>query len=77
VLELFQERGIFSVQVKRLGVPDLFVEHGPQSLLREKYGIDENGIFTAVKEMAEEEKSPSIHPNQTKTPVIRMLPNPE
>jgi 1-deoxy-D-xylulose-5-phosphate synthase len=77
VLELFQERGLFSVQVKRLGIPDLFVEHGPQSILREKYGIDENGIFTAVKEMAEEEKSPSIHSNQTKTPVIRMLPNPE
>lgn len=77
VLELFQERGIFSVQVKRLGVPDLFVEHGPQSLLREKYGIDENGIFKAAKEMAEREKSPSIHPSQTKTSVIRMLPNPE
>jgi len=77
VLELFQERGLFQVQVKRLGVPDLFVEHGPQSLLREKYGIDENGIFKAAKEMAEMEKSSSIHPIQTKTSVTRMFPNPE
>ena len=53
VLELFQERGLFSIQVKRLGIPDLFVEHGPQALLREKYGIDENGIFKEVKEMVE------------------------
>jgi hypothetical protein len=29
--------------VKRLGIPDLFVEHGPQFLLRAKYGIDEEG----------------------------------
>jgi 1-deoxy-D-xylulose-5-phosphate synthase len=54
VLELFQERNLFSVQVKRLGIPDLFVEHGPQNLLREKYEIDESGIFKSAKEMLEE-----------------------
>jgi 1-deoxy-D-xylulose-5-phosphate synthase len=54
VLELFQERGLISVQVKRLGIPDVFVEHGPQALLREKYGIDENGIVEGVKRMFEE-----------------------
>jgi 1-deoxy-D-xylulose-5-phosphate synthase len=54
VLELFQERGLISLQVKRLGIPDLFVEHGPQALLREKYGIDENGIVEGVKKMFEE-----------------------
>jgi 1-deoxy-D-xylulose-5-phosphate synthase len=32
VLELLQERGLFSIQVKRLGIPDLFVEHGSQSV---------------------------------------------
>ncbi len=51
VLELFQERGLLSIQVRRLGIPDHFVEHGPQSLLRGKYGIDENGIFNEGKEM--------------------------
>src|SRR3972149_3933054 len=54
VLELFQERGLFSIQVKRLGIPDTFIEHGPQTLLREKYGIDENGIVEGVKKMFEE-----------------------
>jgi 1-deoxy-D-xylulose-5-phosphate synthase len=54
VLELFQERGLISVQVKRLGIPDIFVEHGPQALLREKYGIDENGIVEGVKKVFEE-----------------------
>lgn len=53
VLELFQERGLFSISVKRLGIPDCFVEHGPQPLLREKYGIDEKGIFKEAKAMVE------------------------
>ena len=53
VLELFQERGLGSVQVRRLGIPDTFLEHGPQALLREKYGIDENGIMNGVRKMFE------------------------
>ena len=61
VLELLQEKDLFSVQVKRLGIPDLFVEHGPPSLLRAKYGIDEAGIYKAVKEMVEKESSLSPH----------------
>ena len=60
VLELFQERGLFSIQVKRLGIPDLFVEHGSQALLRGKYGIDEDGIFKGVREIFEEEWPGSI-----------------
>lgn len=55
VLELLQEKGLSSVHVKRLGIPDLFVEHGPPSLLRAKYGIDEAGIYRAAKEMVEKE----------------------
>jgi 1-deoxy-D-xylulose-5-phosphate synthase len=75
VLELLQERDLFSVRVRRLGIPDLFVEHGPQSLLRAKYGIDEQGIFRAVKEMIEEKRSPSIRSSQTKVSIKRLFPN--
>ncbi|MEW6375330.1 MAG: 1-deoxy-D-xylulose-5-phosphate synthase [Thermodesulfobacteriota bacterium] len=75
VLELFQERGLFSVQIKRLGIPDLFVEHGPQPILREKYGIDKNGIFSSAKEMVEGERSLSIYPGQAPSSVRRVLPN--
>ena len=77
VLELLQERGLFSVSVRRLGIPDLFVEHGSQSLLRAKYGIDEDGIFRAVKEMVEKERSPSIGSSQTKASIKRVFPNPK
>ena len=75
ILELFQERGLFSIQVKRLGIPDLFVEHGSQALLREKYGIDENGILKAVKEMFEEESPESISTSQPDASLRRASPH--
>jgi 1-deoxy-D-xylulose-5-phosphate synthase len=77
VLELFQERGLISVQVKRLGIPDIFLEHGPQALLREKYGIDENGIINAVKKMFEEEWSGSASTSQSETSVSENFPDPK
>jgi len=75
ILELFQERGLFSIPLKRLGIPDIFVEHGSQALLREKYGIDENGIFKEVKEMVEQEGSESIHTVESESPESRVFPN--
>jgi len=69
VLEVLQERGFFSVRVRRLGIPDLFVEHGPQSLLRTKYGIDDEGIIRGVKELVEGTRSRLIHSNKTRATV--------
>lgn len=77
VLELFQERGLISVRVKRLGIPDIFLEHGPQALLREKYGIDENGIIKGVKKMFEEEWSGSASTSQSKTSFSQNFPDPK
>ncbi len=37
--------------IKRLGLPDRFVEHGPQKILRQRLGIDRTGIERAVREM--------------------------
>jgi 1-deoxy-D-xylulose-5-phosphate synthase len=67
VLELFQERGLGSVQVTRLGIPDTFLEHGPQALLREKYGIDENGIINGARKMFGGEWSGSASTSQSET----------
>ncbi len=44
VLELLNDMEIHNVKIKRLGLPDKFVEQGPVSLLRKKYGIDASGI---------------------------------
>jgi 1-deoxy-D-xylulose-5-phosphate synthase len=73
VLELLQEKGLSSVQVKRLGIPDVFVEHGSPSLLRAKYGIDEAGICRAVKEMVEKESSPSLRSREAPNTIKRVI----
>ena len=49
ILELIEQKRIPSVKVKRLGIPDTFVEHGPQDFLRQKYEIDAAGIFRAAE----------------------------
>jgi 1-deoxy-D-xylulose-5-phosphate synthase len=51
VLECLNDIGIYDVHLERLGIPDTFVEHGPQSLLRTKYGIDAQAIVNAVKKL--------------------------
>ncbi len=48
VLELLEQKGISPGKVKRLGIPDTFVEHGPPDLLRGKYGLDAEGIIKAA-----------------------------
>jgi 1-deoxy-D-xylulose-5-phosphate synthase len=48
VLEVLEQKGIYFKKIKRLGIPDTFVEHGPQDLLRAKYGLDAEGIIKAA-----------------------------
>jgi len=38
------QKGIDGLKIKLLGLPDSFIEQGPQNLLRKKYGIDAEGI---------------------------------
>lgn len=72
ILELFQERGLFEIKVRRLGIPDLFVEHGPQRVLKGKYGIDEDSIFEEVKKMVKYKLSSSSL-SKTEEPMIHQI----
>lgn len=74
VLELFQEKGLYSIQVKRSGIPDTFVEHGPQVLLRKKYGIDEEGIYKAAAELFEGGCFESPHPSPSASSLNQAIP---
>jgi len=51
VLELFSDMGLRDVTVKRLGLPDRFIEHGTVEVLREKLGLDKAGIMKAAKSL--------------------------
>jgi 1-deoxy-D-xylulose-5-phosphate synthase len=50
VLEFVSENN-YNVKVKRLGVPDKFIEHGSQNELYKDCGYDENGIYKAIHQM--------------------------
>lgn len=50
VLELLHDNDAAGVKVKRLGIPDHYIEQGPQAQLRKDVGIDAAGIETAAQE---------------------------
>jgi 1-deoxy-D-xylulose-5-phosphate synthase len=56
VLELFNDNGLMNVCVKRIGLPDQFVEHGPVEVLRAKYGLDRDGILKSARDLVEARK---------------------
>jgi 1-deoxy-D-xylulose-5-phosphate synthase len=50
VMEMLEQKGHHDVRVMRLAFPDKLIEHGSQSLLLAKYGLDADGIYSRVKE---------------------------
>jgi 1-deoxy-D-xylulose-5-phosphate synthase len=51
VASLLHEAGKNDVTFKNIGIPDEFVEHGSQTILRAKYGLDAEGIARKVLAM--------------------------
>jgi 1-deoxy-D-xylulose-5-phosphate synthase len=54
VLEFLNTIQMPHVRVRRLGIPDIFVEQGRQDELRRIYGLDEEGIHHAVLSILKE-----------------------
>jgi 1-deoxy-D-xylulose-5-phosphate synthase len=57
VVELLSDHGLM-VPVKRLAIPDTFVEQGAPAILREKYGLDAKGITKSALELLEQPAQP-------------------
>jgi 1-deoxy-D-xylulose-5-phosphate synthase len=53
VLECLDANGVTGVKTFRIGLPDAYIEHGSQKELRQKYGLDAEGIYASVKEFIE------------------------
>jgi 1-deoxy-D-xylulose-5-phosphate synthase len=51
VLECLCDQGESGFSIKRIGIPDTFVEHGPTGVLRSKYGIDAKSIVLSAREL--------------------------
>ncbi len=54
VLECLADAGMTGVRVSRLGIPDVFVPHGPQGALLSQYGLDASGIVAASRRLIED-----------------------
>lgn len=61
VLETLSEAGV-TVKTKVLGLPDWYIEQGPQDLLRERYGLTADGIYRTVKELVTKSPTTSREP---------------
>jgi len=62
VLEGLESNRVTGVRIHRIGLPDRFVEHGTQSVLRQKYGLDRDGIFASVKDFMEKTSLKAVSP---------------
>jgi 1-deoxy-D-xylulose-5-phosphate synthase len=60
VLESLSDAGIHDVAVERIGIPDIFIEHGPQSVLRAKYGLDAPAIARAALHLLHVNPLPAV-----------------
>jgi 1-deoxy-D-xylulose-5-phosphate synthase len=49
VLEMLYDSGMQNIKIKRLGIPDRYIEHGSQAQLRQDVGIDAAGIVAAAE----------------------------
>ena len=51
ILEFLADEGLNDIRVKRLGVPDRFIQHGTQDELRKICGFDKDAITQATLQM--------------------------
>jgi 1-deoxy-D-xylulose-5-phosphate synthase len=64
VLEAASSAGIDASRVRRLGIPDHYVEHGERGELLADLGLDAAGIFAACRTLAQSTHLPSGQPWQ-------------
>ena len=53
VLEFLASQGLGHKLVGSIGLPDEFIEHGPRSLLLQKYGLTPDSVAARVKELVQ------------------------
>ncbi len=64
VLEAASEAGIDTSRVRRLGIPDHFIEHGERGELLADLGLDTAGIVAACRALAQSSHLTSGQPWQ-------------
>jgi 1-deoxy-D-xylulose-5-phosphate synthase len=65
VLESLERERISGVKTLRIGLPDKFIEHGSQAVLRQKYSLDAEGIYASVRKFVEDTSLKAVAPVAT------------
>jgi 1-deoxy-D-xylulose-5-phosphate synthase len=55
VLEFAESRNINNVSIKRMGIPDRFIEHGSRGQLLADLGLDREGIIQTARKILKSE----------------------
>jgi 1-deoxy-D-xylulose-5-phosphate synthase len=50
ILEFMEQKQIIGLNLKRIGVPDRFIDHGSQPMMREKLKLDAKGLVSEIRE---------------------------
>ncbi len=53
VMEFLEGNGLWGIPIKRIGLPDSFIEQGAPHILRKKYGLDAEGIANSIRKALE------------------------
>ena len=61
VLETLNDAAVSGFYLERLGISNTFVEHGPQQVLRSKYGVDAGAILDTAKRMINSSRRLTAH----------------
>jgi 1-deoxy-D-xylulose-5-phosphate synthase len=62
VLECLERARLSGIKTLRIGLPDRFIEHGSQAILRRKYGLDADGIYASVRKFVEDTSLKAVAP---------------
>ncbi len=62
VLECLDAARVSGVKSLRIGLPDSYIEHGAQNVLRHKYGLDADSIYSSVKEFILKSRLKAVAP---------------
>ena len=62
VLECLDDSLVAGVKTLRIGLPDAYIEHGSQKVLRQKYGLDADGIYAKVRDFVMQSRLKAVAP---------------
>jgi 1-deoxy-D-xylulose-5-phosphate synthase len=67
VMELIESKGLPHMAVRRVGIPDIFVDHADQKRQRSLVGIDADGITATAREFLSQNPLRNSHAQTTQT----------